>query len=276
MKRLAISLLLALVLVLSVGTVAMGADPVTQVDVNWSGTGSINGNSIVGSGWDGAGTSFAESAFNTGGSAIVGSYTVTTQGKTTYDVWGDLGPKTTVDFIASATGGGAKFQNNRTGATPYGLNQHYADAGQVVYAYADTGTGTGSVDFSLSSIAQYAGMANTSGGFNADASDYTLTNEVYSGTGNAAMFLAMGSGIANIDCWHTSAGNGVNFGLGQGCYTDADAAMTGPAGTFAVTGQGATSVVYPGMGMSSGGGTLGIVANWVNSLNVANFSLSAN
>ncbi len=282
MKKLLLTTFLVIALTLSFAAPAFAADPITEVSVTWDGAGVVAGDSVVGSGWAGSGTSFAESHFTTGGTTILGSYTVTTQGKTTYDVWGDKGPTTVADFISSAVGGGAFFQNDRTGATPYTIQQHYPDSGQIVSAFADTGSGTGSVDFSLSSVTTYAGMSNTSGGFNADASDYTLWNTVVSGTGNSAGFEAIGDGTADIDVWHTSAGNGVNFGWGQGSFTDADVNNTG-SGSFTVlanylnglqTEKTVANGSYTGWNLG-GSGSFSQSGSYTNGAYIPNFSLAA-
>lgn len=280
-KILSILVLLSL-LVIAIPSAAFAADPTTVFSVDWNGAGNVNGVATVGSGWNGAGTSWVQSSFSTGGSNIVGGYDVTTTGKQTYDNWGDMGPYSVSAIDASAVGGGISFSNARTGVTPYGLNQHYPDVGQVVTAYASTGLGAGSVDFDLSSISQYAGMANTSGGFNANASSYILNNVVTSGTGNSARFDAAGNGIANIDCWHTDAGNGVNFGWGQGCYTDADVNNTG-SGVFSVgavytnglqTEKTGANGAYTGWNLG-GAGTYLQGGTYTNGATVPNFSLSA-
>jgi hypothetical protein len=237
----------------------------TIVNVNWSGSGTVTGSGVVGSGWNGPGTSFSESSFATSGNTINGNYCVDTQGKATYDVWGDLGPTTTSQITASvANGGFAEFQNQKTGVTPYGLNQHYDGPGALVFSYVASNDGT--VSMAVNSKTNYAHMANyltsctatgVTTGFNLqnwlmDTGSVTLVSGSYNiaPTGNYANFAANGVGDANIKLGLYSsvsyyAKDEVDFGFGSGCYTDSKATFNG-SGTFTETAVGTNGITVPG------------------------------
>jgi hypothetical protein len=267
-KILSILVLLSL-LVIAIPCAVFADTPTTIFSVDWTGGGSVSGGATVGSGWNGPGTSWTVSSFATTGDAINGGYDVTTVGKQTYDVWGDLGPSSTNSIIASVVNGFAGFSNERTGATIYGIGQGYEGPGQVINSYVSASGGTASFD--MSSGTNYADMANTSGGFNANAASFALTNFVGDrSTLNSAGFSSIGSGTADVDLWHSSVGyygaNSIDFGSGMGCYTDADVHNTG-SGTFTVNAVGKNSIttasgwVIGGDG-TSGSATYNVVANY--------------
>ena len=289
MKKLILGIILAMTMVLAMVAPVMAADP-TVVTVNWNGTGLVSGSSVVGAGAGmPAGSSFAESSFATFSPTgnIQGTYTVSTIGKTSYDVWGDLGPSTTATIASSVVNGCTLFNNASTGRTPYAENQHYNPVGSTIYASAE---GAGTTSFDISSTTNHANMHNTSTGFNANSSLYVLQCAVTASplnelsiTGNYASFFSTGSGTANIDLAHSSVDyygqNQVDFGNGAGCSTDADAIFTG-VGSFATLGIG-TNQVVSGMGIvANGTGIFGsaqinTITNFIGNTTIGNYSLNA-
>lgn len=285
MKKILIALSLALLLTLSLGSAVFAADPTTEVDISWDGNGWVAGDVTVGSGWDGPGTSFATSAFSTDGTGLSGAYSVSTQGKTTYDAWGDKAPTTTSTISALvANGGFVKFWSDRTGITPYDENQHYGPAGQSIYSEVIS---TGTASLSSISLSTYASLSTSNTWMDASGI-YSVFSGFASGTGNVASLLATGSGTADIDMGHSSARSAIAFGWGSGCYTNADAIFTG-FGTFGITAIGSNSIATPIANASGtvvaggwtgfGDGTPGSVSlttimNFLGGASVGNYSMA--
>lgn len=189
--------------------------------------------------------------------------------------------------------------------------QGYAPAGQTAASFVGS-SGTG--EMATGSSNNYAAMGNgtynspygkTSGGYNYQAAgtlyliqsfitangDATLQPDgsqlLWTSTSNYAYLSNLGNGTAKINDMSNSADWGVRLGWGSGCYTNANAALTGD-GTFTVTGVGSNAITtqhtdqYGGFtGWSgTGNGTLGSVSHsetltYTGTGTVPNYSLSA-
>ena len=158
----------------------------------------------------------------------------------------------------------------------------YGAAGQESFSGVMVVDGT--ADMAYRSTTNFAGMVDATythqlpGGHNivADADFYSIMRYIDDGRGNYGEFAADGTGQATLDLMSAEASGVWNlaFGRGAGCYTDANYNATG-AGHVEVTGTGDDSVTFNGMGITAGGGTLQFIADWVGSISVADFSLTA-
>jgi hypothetical protein len=247
----------------------MAAGP-TQVDINWNGSGAIG--SVVDTG-------DAVTTFNTSGNLISGSFTSADSNDNPYTYNVD---SFSSYLNASVTGGGSIAMTTERLTSKESM---YGAAGQESYSFVGTNGGTASL--TARTVTNYAALSDPTytyqlpGGHNitvADSTSYLIQRYVGDGQGNSGEVIATGAGSATLDNMVSGAsGNGgVSFGLGGGCYTDAAFNATGTAGSFQVTGVGNDSVSFNGLGVSSGGGSLSLVANWVNNFNVGNYSLTAN
>jgi hypothetical protein len=104
-----------------------------------------------------------------------------------------------------------------------------------------------------------------------------MSRSIADSMGNTGLVYAAGNGSAILDCMSSEAsGNGsLKLGRGAGCYTDANFTATGASGYFEAAGVGNDSVTFNGMGVSSGGGSLQVIANWLNSFGIGDYSLTA-
>lgn len=264
-KLVGIALIVAVALTLCLGTVAMAADPV-DVNMNWSGSGSVG--TTVTAGNDGV------IQFATGGTGISGTFTARD--------WNDNPYAYNVDTIqsyldANVTEGSIWYQAGRTDS----YAPMYGPAGQQSGAFV--GTSDGSAAMAVRTTTNYAKLIDPTykyqlpGGHNitVDGSLYAIERWVSDSQGNYGSIFANGSGSAVLDCMVSEAfGTGIRFGWGGGCYTDASYNATG-SGYFNVTGVGNSSVVYEGLGISSGGGSLSIIADFVNGFSIGDYSLTA-
>jgi hypothetical protein len=246
--------------------VALADDP-TTVTVTWNGGGAAGVN--VNSGDSNAG-------FNTGGDLISGTYTAVDSNDNPYSYSVDsfssyLNANVTNGFISTGT------------ARVNSYVSMYGAGGQLDTAFVGVTDGTASIAFR--STTNYAQMVDGTytyqlpGGHNivANAAYYEINRLISDGRGNSGEIQAWGGGVATLDCMSSEASGAWNLKLGggAGCYTDANYQAVGGAGHFQVTGIGNDSVVFNGLGLSSGGGALSIVADWVNSFNIADYSLTA-
>jgi hypothetical protein len=159
----------------------------------------------------------------------------------------------------------------------------YGSGGQVDTAFVGVEDGSASMAFrSTTNFAQMVDGTYTyqlPGGHNiiANAESYLINRFISDGRGDTGTFNAVGNGAATLDCMSSEASGvwNLTLGRGAGCYTDANFNATGLGGTVLVTGVGNDSVTFNGMGASSGGGTLQFVANWLNSVSISDFSLTA-
>jgi hypothetical protein len=267
MKRIiVIALALAIAFTLCFGTIALADDP-TEVTVTWNGSGGV-GESVN--------TGDTTSGFTTIGDYIAGSYTAKDFNDNPYNY--------TVDSFSAYLNASVTNGYISSGATR--VNSYvpmYGAGGQTSLSYVEVVNGTASMAYR--STTNYAAMGDCSytyqlpGGHNitAIADLYTIIRSILDGQGNSGYVGVNGTGSATLDCMGAGAsGNGgVSFGSGCGCYTDASFSAVGN-GYFEVTGTGNNSVTFNGLGMSSGGGSLSIIANFVNSFSIADYSLTAN
>ncbi len=266
-KRIFISLFLALITVLSLSTAAFAADP-TTVHVDWSGGGAINGSVDTG---DSAG------GFNVNADLANGNWDAVDSNNNPYSYG--------VDSFSSVFNGSIANGMMETGVNRLDSKiSMYGAAGQKSYSGVSVSGGT--ADMAYRSTTNYAAMVDASygyqltGGHNivANADSYVISRYINDGNGELGSFYAVGNGVATLDCMSAEAsGNGVlKFGQGAGCYTDANFNASGAGGIATITGTGGSSVVFTGMGLSSGGGTLQIVADWLNNVSISDYSLTAN
>lgn len=262
MKKVLFSVILAMVMLFAFSGVALADDPTTVV-VSWDGGGAVV--ATVNSG-------DSNSGVGTGGSAISGTYTAVDSNNNPYSYGID---NFSALLNASVTDGNINTGVNRVNSYP-----SYGAGGQQSWSNVLT---DGTASMAYRSVTNYAAMTDATytyqlpGGHNIIVSgDYIIDRGILDGRGNAGTILATGSGSAILDCMSAEASGVWNlaFGRGAGCYTDANYQATG-SGNFNVTGVGNDSVVFNGMGISSGGGALSVIANYINSFNINDFSLTA-
>jgi len=246
LKRL-IGILFAVVLLagLVVSPVVFAADP-TIVNTTWDGAGAVT---VVGTVKNDAVVNFGAV-----GGYINGNLNITGNNDNPYNYGVDSVSSYVQSYIQN---GYSSFELNRTDA----YVPMYGIAGQSVYSYiyADGG----SAAMATGSAINYASMVNgtyskpkTASGFNyeADATSFVLQNYVGNGeagasTGNWASFSSVGSGTAKINNMTTEASAGqVQLGAGGGCYTNANALLSG-TGVWTTSAVGTTQITVP-----SGGG----------------------
>lgn len=267
MKRILFSLLIAMVLLFTVGGVALADDPTTVV-VNWAGAGGV-----------GAGVDSGDSngGFATSGDAINGSFTATDSNNNPYSYGVD---NFSVLLNGSVTNGYLNTGDNRVNS----YVPMYGAGGQV--SWSNVSVSGGSASMAYRSTTNFAAMGDGTytyqlpGGHNivVNAVSYLIDRLIQDGRGNQGYVLATGNGIATLDCMSAGASGygSLELGRGQGCYTDANFSATGISGRFEATGVGNNGVTFNGMGVSSGGGSLSVIANWANSFSINDFSLTAN
>jgi len=266
LKRILFSVLIAMVLLFMVGGVALADDPTTVV-VNWAGAGGV-----------GAGVDSGDSngGFATSGDAISGSFTATDSNNNPYSYGVD---NFSVLLNGSVTNGYLNTGDNRVNS----YAPMYGAGGQT--SWSNVSVSGGSASMAYRSTTNYAAMGDGTygyqlpGGHNivVNAVSYLIDRLIADGRGNQGYVLATGNGSATLDCMSAGASGygSLEFGRGQGCYTDANFSATGIGGRFEATGIGNNSVTFNGMGISSGGGSLSIIANWANSFSINDFSLTA-
>ncbi len=267
-KKILVSLCLALIMLLGIPSAALAADP-TEFHISWDG-----------SGWVGAGVTAGDdvsAGFETGGDAIAGEYTALDSNDNPYNYG--------VDSFSALLN--ADVTNGYIGASCLRTDSYagmYGPAGQGSWSGVFVDGGTASIAYRTTT--NYAQMRDCSygyqlpGGHNVvvDADYYEIGRGIADGRGNSGELQAWGSGTAVLDCMSAEASGcwSLKLGRGCGCYTDASFTATGSDGHFEVTGTGVNSVTFNGMGVSSGGGSISIVADWLNSFGISDFSLTAN
>jgi len=264
-SKLILALAIALTLVLSLGGLALAADP-TTVDVTWDGIGEVGG--AVTAGDD------ANANFYSGGNSHTGAFHASDDNHNPYGYGVD---SCSFSMETSIGGGGEAWLDvNRTDAkTSYGA------AGQQSYTYVWTNDGDATLQ--NRSATNYASMKDSNYGWHSNdhitvtgATAYTLQRFVDSGNVNFAGLLASGTGDADLDCMSSEASAGrVRLGWGCGCYTNADftANGTGTLWLDAVGNNSATTAMAPGM---TGASSFHFIANWAGSFSIADYSVTAN
>jgi len=265
-KRVLLALILAMTMLFATSAVAL-ADAPTTVTITWDGTGAVGG---------GMDSGVSNGGFTTGGSAIAGTYTATDSNNNPYSYG--------VDSFSSYLNAGVTNGFIQTGvARVSSYVPMYGNGGQLDTAFVGVDGGTASMAFR--STTNYAQMVDATytyqlaGGHNilTNADYYEIDRFISDGRGNSGEVSAYGNGQATLDCMSSEASGvwNLTLGRGAGCYTDANFSATGSSGYFSATGVGNDSVTFNGLGISSGGGALSIIANWVNSFSIGDYSLTA-
>lgn len=258
-------MVMALVMLLVPGT--LFADEATEVNVNWDGAGLVG--TIVNTG-------DAETNFSTGGNHIEGHFKAIDANNNSYSYGVD---NFTTQLMANVTDGYIVSQTDRLTSKV----SMYGDPGQYTFSFLDVDGGTGSM--AIGTVSNYAAMKDCTyqnqlpGGHNmvVDANYYILERFVQASDGDFGEFWAIGNGQATLDSMSSDMyATGVLFGHGCGCYTDASFTATGAGGHVEITGSGGNLVKFEGLGIQSGGGSLSIIADWVNSFNISDYSLTSN
>ncbi len=265
-KRIGIALVLALALILCLGTAVFADDP-TDVNVDWDGTGAVGVNVDTGDTLAGV---------LTAGEGISGSYSARDSNNNPYNYGVD-------NFSAYLN---ASVVNGVIDAGSFRADSYspmYGPAGQSSWSIVEVAGGTASMAYRTTT--NYASMSDASYGFQlpgghnivVDATYYEIDRGIEDGRGNSGWVYGEGSGTATLDSMVSAASGGwsLTFGRGGGSFTDANYTATGN-GYFEAVGMGNNSITFNGMGMSSGGGSLSVVANFVNSFSIADYSLTAN
>jgi len=270
MKKILLSITLALVMVLSLASIALADDP-TETTITWSGSGVVTGGVTAG---DDANTSFS-----TAGEGISGTFYAKDFNYNHYGYNVDSFNTNVNASLFSATSL-ATFSYTTVRTDSY--VPKYGIPGQVSTSILQILDGFGSI--ATGSQSNYADMKDSTynqqlpGGHNivANATWYGMERRVVASDGDSAFVSAFGNGLATLDCMSSEMYAGrVRLGRGCGCFTDANFSATGIGGTFTASGTGGTGVSFDGMGISSGGGTLSFIANWLNSVSVADYSVTA-
>ena len=255
-----------LILLFAMSSTALATNDSTDVEVTWVGGGTITGTVDTGD---------ALTGFTSNAALSSGTFKVTDANDNSYGYGVD---QMTMEFTAGVTDGSVSTQTNRlTSAGMYGA------AGQTSYSFVGVNNGTASIAARTST--NYAALSAPTygyqlpGGHNivANANVYEMWTGITNGQGNGGEVYAKGNGSAQLDAMTSGAsGNGgIQLGWGGGCYTDANFQATGTGGTFKLTGVGSSQVTFEGMGITSGGGNLQLMANWLGSVSVDDFSLTA-
>ncbi|RPJ63524.1 MAG: hypothetical protein EHM12_02070 [Dehalococcoidia bacterium] len=288
-KLLAIAVLLSLCIMM-IPSAVFAADPTSFV-VNWAGSGAVDGSATV--------KNDAVYSFATNGGVVSGNFNANGLNDNPYSYNVD----SSNSYInADVTGGYMWFKAQRTDA----YVPMYGSAGQVAASFVGS-SGTG--EMATGSGNNYASMVNatyakphTSGGYNYEASgsSYLITSYIAASgdvtpsaaglamapVSNYAYFVNAGNGTGKINDMTNAAGSGVNLGWGGGCYTNANAALTG-VGTFTVAGVGSNAINTEITGASgaftgwnlAGNGTMGSVdftstGNYSGNSSIPNYSVT--
>ncbi len=157
----------------------------------------------------------------------------------------------------------------------------YGSAGQSYYSYI-TSTETGSLDTRVRSNYASLGSSNYAWQSNSQytaSGAYIADHVVSTGDSSYARFLAMGDGTLDINHMSDGAsGESIQFGRGQGCYTNADVYQTG-AGSFVLRGQFDNSMTAgAGLGGWSISGPVTYESSWVfgTGFSLTDYSFSGN
>jgi len=266
-KNLMIGLVVAVALILSLGTVVL-ADSPTTVDVDWDGAGGVIGSVVAG---DDAIANF----YSWGNTGNTGQFNFSDSNSNPYNYGVD---SCVASLDTSILGGGSAYLRvDRTDA-----KTSYGNPGQISYTYV--GIADGAATLQNRSSTSYASMKDCNYGWNSSnhitvtgTTDYTLQRSMDGGWGNSAFLTAIGDGSATLDCMNAEASAGqVRLGLGCGCFTNADFTADGTSGVFEVGGTANTGANFAGMGLTYGSGVYGFTAPWSGSFSIADYSVTVN
>jgi hypothetical protein len=276
-KRLIISMLVAILMIAFVAVPCFAADPTTTT-VTWNGGGIITG--VVNTG-------ATTSAFGVNATSANGTFTATDSNDNPYSYGVD---SNSAYINGSIVGGGEMYFQTVRNVSYVPM---YGVAGQSIYNYIGT-SGTGAM--ATGSGTNYAAMGNgtygqshTAGGYNFEASGssgYRVIQTI-SSINSIAQFVATGTGtsgaVINSMTTGASGASVANLGWGGGCYTNANAIFTG-AGNFAITATGANGITTPIAGANgvmvaggwtaSGASSLSTIMSFTNGGSVGNFSVA--
>ena len=269
-KIFGIALVLAVLTSLCFGSVALAAGPPDVVTVTWDGGGEVTGSVNA------TGDQTYNFAVNAGSTS--GSFAMTNLLDNSYGYGVNA---TNAEFIATVSSGSATYTTVHTD----NYVPMYGAAGQNTYSFI--GASGGSASMAMYTHSNYAGMGEANYGhawtpagdtFSANATSFTINHWVMDSEGDFSQVLSYGSGTADLDCMSSDIGAGsLTFGQGAGCYTDASFDGTGTQ-TLQFFSSGHSSINQlgfnvPGNG-SAGSASLNIIANFVGTFSVPNFSAS--
>jgi len=291
-KRIGIAIVLALALVLSLGTAVLADDP-TEVNVTWG-----DGGGGYGTGWVGTTVTAGDDSiatFATSGNGIRGSFSAIDTNSGLYGV------DATSSQIKAEVQDGGFIQSwfDRTGdPTGYGASA-YGPAGQSAYGGIFV-TGEGSYGaMALRDSQNYAFYNSYNYGWYTpdqpsyghqfaalNAESYAMSRTINGGAGDWGSVGAIGSGDATLGCAYIANYTNTRYlSLGWNspgtAYPYTAQFLAIGSGHFEAEGWGDRSVTFEKMGASvTGDGTpgsanLAFVANWVNgSCDVANYGMT--
>lgn len=213
MKRIfGIALVLAVLAVLSFGSVALAGDPI-DVDITWGG-GTVDAGGYpvdYGAGWVSgtvtAGNTLATTNFSTAGSSILGQFTAG------YNVGGGPygGNSYNTSMDAEVAGGGMIEFFTIRGALGYTGSGTLEPGGQQSYSYVYSSDGTASLANRTSTGATFkthtgwdAGLLDNTYGwegenFRVSGTSYEIIRQMIAGNGNYVEAWATGTGTAGLD-----------------------------------------------------------------------------
>jgi len=265
-KIFGIALVLAVLAVLSFGSVALADDPDTIVTIDWGpGTGG------PGSGWIGTTVTAGDDAtafFQTDGSVIAGSFILTDSNDEPYGYTVD-----TVDCYLDAVVLASSSAYIEYAFDRYDDKYGAGEAGEWSYAYVEVSGEGSSGAMALGSTSNYEVLTDflytdptTPGGHHleANANGYELIRKVGMGNGDLAYVWGFGSGTATIDCTLSSANTGgaswqapsLSLGSGASYNTEYHATATAPS-YFELYASGSTSTTLYDVNTTVVGGTTG-------------------
>lgn len=260
-------LVVVLMLMFAMSLTAFAADDPTEVVVTWDGGGVVEGSADTGD---------SLTTFSSFASFSNGTFTVKDSNNNPYGYGVDC---VTTGLTASVTEGFIRTDTERLTSK----DSSYGPAGQTSYSYVSASGGTASMATRVST--NYASLKvptygyQLPGGHNivANANVYEMFTGVTDGQGNSGEVYAIGNGFAELDAMvsEASGNSGIRLAWGGGCFTDASFNATGDHGQFVLTGIGNNEVTLEGMGITTGGGNLQIMSNWLGSINVDDFSTTA-
>ena len=270
-KKMVGVVLLVVLLVIALPVAALAADPPDVTTITWNGSGLVTGSVNA--------TGDQLYTFGTSAAAIQGSFTVTNLLDNPYGYGVN---SSNAQFVASVSGGSAFLGTERLGSYPM-----YGAAGQETYSFISASGGSASM--AMYTYGNYAAMGEANYGhvwtsdgntFSADADSFQIIHQVTDSAGDYAYINALGSGSADVDCMSSDLGAGsLTFGKGAGCYTDASYNGTGDQ-TIQFYAYGSSSISQFGSTLTGDGTlgsvSLGVIANFVGTLSVPDFSASVN
>lgn len=234
------------------------ADP-TVLDTSWRFSGGSLGIEFTSS-------NDAKITFSTGGYFASGSLVATDYDDNPYKYNVDT---TRAQVKARVEGGGyISFRMDRLDS----WTSMYGAAGQ--YTYTQIWTYDGAASFATNTRTNYADMITHNYGFQAadqytaSGTDFEIYHEVFGAADRYAGLQIVGSGSAIVTLMSDEArASGWKFGEGAGCYTNANAVLSG-SGLFWLYGTAPNSLKLPFNLGTIPGGSFNF---WINYQNLSNF-----